>query len=145
MENENNYEVGYKKPPRTTRFPKGRSGNPKGRPKDSKNLVTLFDQELDKPVVIQENGKKIHLSKREALVKRVVNSALNGDAKATSALINMDQARQESEPEVMELNETDREMYERLQQRIIDKNRREDERKAKTTNLKKPRKIRIEG
>jgi hypothetical protein len=27
------YEIGYKKPPRHTRFKKGQSGNPKGRPK----------------------------------------------------------------------------------------------------------------
>ena len=30
---ENNYEVGYRRPPVATRYPKGKSGNPKGRPK----------------------------------------------------------------------------------------------------------------
>jgi hypothetical protein len=30
-----NYEVGYGKPPRSRRFSKGRSGNPKGRPRGS--------------------------------------------------------------------------------------------------------------
>lgn len=28
------YEIGYKKPPKATRFQKGFSGNPKGRPKN---------------------------------------------------------------------------------------------------------------
>ena len=40
------YEVGYGKPPRHTRFPKGRSGNPKGRPPRSKNIGALLTRAL---------------------------------------------------------------------------------------------------
>jgi hypothetical protein len=115
------YDVGYRKPPKVTQFAKGKSGNPKGRPKQSRNLVTLIDEELDKTLVIQENGKKIHITKREAMAKRIVNAALNGDAKSTSALISMDQTRKEQEPEAAELTTADFEQYERLQQRILDK------------------------
>ena len=144
MANDKDYEVGYRKPPKTTRFSKGRSGNPKGRPKDSKNLVTMIDQELDKQVVVQENGKQLRLNKREALVKRFVNNALNGDAKAMSALISMDQVRREAEPEVTELDETDREEFQRLQQRIIDRNRRDEEKRDKKSTTTKQRKVKID-
>jgi Family of unknown function (DUF5681) len=40
------YTVGYGRPPQHTRFQPSRSGNPKGRAKSSKNLSTLFSEEL---------------------------------------------------------------------------------------------------
>ena len=50
--------VGYGRPPRPTRFQPSRSGNPKGRPKGSKNFSTLFSEELAQPVTLTENGKR---------------------------------------------------------------------------------------
>ena len=41
------YEVGYGKPPRHTRFVKGRSGNPRGKPPGAKNFTTLLNEALD--------------------------------------------------------------------------------------------------
>ena len=67
---DDNYEVGYKKPPKSSQFKKGKSGNPKGRPKKSKNLNTLLNKELDEVVTVREQGKVIQLSKRELMVKK---------------------------------------------------------------------------
>lgn len=131
------YEVGYRKPPKVTQFAKGKSGNPKGRPKQSRDLVSLINEELDKLVCIQENGKQIKLTKREAMAKRIVNGALNGDAKSTSALISMDQTRKEQEPEAIELTAADAEQFERLQQRILDKASRSKTAPTKKTSPKK--------
>src|SRR5215469_15592455 len=56
-EKQSDYEVGYGKPPRHTRFKKGQSGNPRGRPCGSKNLKTLLSEALSEPVIITENGR----------------------------------------------------------------------------------------
>jgi hypothetical protein len=86
-----NYSVGYGKPPESTRFKPGQSGNPKGRPKGSKNLTTLFSEELGRSVILKENGKTRRVPKAEAIVKQVINKALGADAKST--IIVLDEMR----------------------------------------------------
>ena len=78
------YPVGYGHPPQQTRFQPGRSGNPKGRPKGSKNFSTLFAEELAQPVSLTENGKRKKMPKRRALAKQVINKALSNDPKAAA-------------------------------------------------------------
>lgn len=83
------YEVGYKKPPRNTRFKRGRSGNPKGRPKGAKNLRTELAEELQERVLIREGGKPRRVSKQRAMLKRLAEKALQGDTRAASLIVNM--------------------------------------------------------
>ncbi len=78
------YEVGYGKPPKHTRFQKGRSGNPRGRPKGTKNLKTDLLEELGETIVVREGDRPQKLSKQRALLKSVVNRAIQGDARATA-------------------------------------------------------------
>lgn len=82
------YPVGYKKPPRHTQFKRGISGNAKGRPKGAKNFATVLEHELSARIVVTENGKRKRISKREAIAKQTVNKAAAGDHKATSTLLN---------------------------------------------------------
>jgi Family of unknown function (DUF5681) len=79
--------VGYARPPQHTRFKPGRSGNPKGRPKGSKNFSTLFSEELAQLVTLTENGKRRRMPKRQALAKQVINKALSSDSKAAALVI----------------------------------------------------------
>lgn len=82
MSRKGDYEVGYGKPPVATRFRKGRSGNPQGRGKGSRNLAQLIERELDQPLTITENGRRRSITKREAVAKQLVNKAVAGDPKA---------------------------------------------------------------
>src|SRR5690349_25164355 len=73
------YRVGYKKPPQATRFKPGQSGNPRGRPKRSKNLVSAIQKEMNERISITENGRKKRISKRDAIAKQYVNKSIAGD------------------------------------------------------------------
>ncbi len=81
-----NYKVGYGKPPPQRRFQSGQSGNPKGRPRGSKNLTTLLQQALDEKVIITENGRRKRITKREAWAKQLANKAASGDSRTAKFL-----------------------------------------------------------
>ena len=90
MENDNKegiYEVGYGKPPRSARFQKGQSGNPKGRPRGSRNASTLLDEALKERVIVSENGHRKKITKLEAILTQLVNRAAGGDHRATQLLL----------------------------------------------------------
>jgi Family of unknown function (DUF5681) len=53
-----NGRVGYGRPPMTTRFRPGQSGNPRGRPKGARNLSTIVAAALSERVAINENGRR---------------------------------------------------------------------------------------
>jgi len=67
------YAVGYGKPPRRTRFPKGQSGNPRGRSPAAKNLKTLLSNALNELVIVSKNGGHRKITKREAIITQFVN------------------------------------------------------------------------
>src|SRR6476660_2210155 len=73
------YLVGYRRPPVTSRFQPGSSGNPKGRPKNSKNLKTLIRQAMTGKISIKEGPSSRRVSKIEGVVLRQLQSALKGN------------------------------------------------------------------
>jgi hypothetical protein len=81
--------VGYGFPPESTRFKKGVSGNPKGRPKGSLNVSTVFVKALRQKVVINEHGKRRTVTKLEAALKQLVNKAATGDLRALHQLLEL--------------------------------------------------------
>lgn len=87
MADQHDYEVGYKKPPEHSRWKPGQSGNPKGRPKKVKDFEKLLDIELSRTLRITEGGRQVALTKRELILKTLVNDALKGNLRALKMLL----------------------------------------------------------
>lgn len=87
--NDAEYEVGYKKPPRQTQFRKGQSGNPKGRPKGTPNFKTDVQALLKKPIRLNKNGRTETVSTQQGLLLRLGDSALKGNARALSQALTL--------------------------------------------------------
>ena len=102
-DDEGDYAVGYRKPPLHSRFKKGQSGNPRGRPPGSKNLSILLNEALDELVVIAENGGRKKISKREASLKQLVNEAAKGNWRALKLLVDiLQEIERRTEPQTEE-------------------------------------------
>jgi hypothetical protein len=81
------YKVGYGKPPKARQFKRGKSGNPKGRPKGSLNLATDLTAELGEHITVREDGRPRKVSKQRALIKSLMAKALQGDVRAMASLL----------------------------------------------------------
>jgi hypothetical protein len=79
---------GYGRPPQHSRFKPGESGNPKGRPKGRLSFKSDFAEEFAELIAVPGNGGEV-CTKRRALVKKLINEAISGDAKDASALISL--------------------------------------------------------
>jgi hypothetical protein len=81
------YKVGYGKPPKSGQFKRGKSGNPKGRPRGSLKLATDLAAELNEQITVREDGKARRVSKQRALIKSLMAKALQGDVRANAAVL----------------------------------------------------------
>lgn len=127
----NTYEVGYAKPPVKTQFKPGKSGNPKGRPKGSKNTYKLLDDLLAQKLSITQDGKKTKIDKRTMSLLQLVNKSVKGDFKSTQALLPMmiqiDENNEQKERMLEALHRDDKKILEEYKKRILEGNKLSDE------------------
>jgi hypothetical protein len=83
------YEIGYGKPPKHSRFRPGRSGNPAGRRKAVRNLMTDVKRTLQVPVKVKESGRARKISTQEGALMLLREKALQGDARALDRLLEL--------------------------------------------------------
>lgn len=85
-----NYQVGKGRPPIATRWKPGQSGNPKGRPKGAKNMLSYFNEALSKKIPIKEGGRTRYVPVREIIAKTMIARAAKGDFKSIAYLLNIE-------------------------------------------------------
>jgi Family of unknown function (DUF5681) len=116
------YEVGYRKPPRHSRFEPGQSGNPRGRPPGSKNLSSLLKKALDEPVIVVENNRRRKIAKRQAIITQFVNRCAKGDFKSTQLLLNilrdLESRAESGSADADKVTEADQQIIERIKARL---------------------------
>ena len=88
-QSEGDYEVGYARPPVNTRFKPGQSGNPKGRPKGTKNLKTDLMEEANETILVREDGRKVRISRQRAVIKTLFMKALKGDVRSMAKILEL--------------------------------------------------------
>lgn len=72
--------VGFMNPPKNTQFQRGKSGNPRGRPRKPKDNNTILQQVLDRKVRLREGDRQITI--RNALIWKLRELTLQGDKRA---------------------------------------------------------------
>jgi hypothetical protein len=87
-EREQDYAIGYGKPPIHSRFRKGRSGNPGGRPR-GKRLATLLREALSETAMIEINGRPRRVSKGQATVALLIDRAAEADPRWMKLLLDL--------------------------------------------------------
>ena len=71
------------------RFPPGRSGNTKGRPKKAGSVSAAIMSAMNKTVTANENGRKRKVRKIDATATQIANKGASGDLRAGKMLLDM--------------------------------------------------------
>jgi Family of unknown function (DUF5681) len=84
-----NYSVGYGRPPEQHQFKAGRSGNPSGRPQGVRSFKSDLRDELAELVSVKHGNRTLELTRQRAVIKALVNAAVEGDLRAANTLLNL--------------------------------------------------------
>lgn len=110
----NSYTVGFSKPPVSTRFKKGVSGNPRGRPKAAQRKAgALITNVLNRKIEVVEGGKVRRVSIMEAIVMQLARRAAKGDVPSARMLRKLEkyvEKHGEINPKILVMPESDRKL-----------------------------------
>ena len=114
---------GYCRPPEAHRFRPGRSGNPKGRPKGTRNMATIIAEVLARPIRSSRDGvpKGPPIAPKVALVNVILAKALKGDRHAWATVLGWaaeEDASKEKRDAIRTLGEKEQAILERMKARL---------------------------
>jgi hypothetical protein len=112
-------EVGYGRPPKSTQFKSGQSGNPKGRPKGAKNEATILHELLHRKIPVREGGRTRKIMVLEAILTRFAEDSLKGNTKSAAFLLNRHGAVESGDPQRSDLNDDDQDILNAYAQRLL--------------------------
>jgi hypothetical protein len=109
---EDKNRVGYGRPPVHTRFQPGKSGNPSGCRKTSKDLRARLKKAAEEKVVVQEGGRERKVKKIDLAVTQMMNKAAQGQPTFLKMALKEVQSAEAAEPLVtdQEFTESDLEV-----------------------------------
>ena len=81
-DNGDRYSIGYCKPPIANQFKQGVSGNPRGRPKGSRNIRSAAQKVFTSEVVVRQGGRTRRISRIAAILLKLSEKALQGNERA---------------------------------------------------------------
>ena len=118
--------TGYCNPPIETRFQPGHSPVSAGRPKHSKNWTTIVNNELNELITIKEGGNTKKITKKLAVLKRLLQNALNGksaDIKTALELIDkIEKDLSRTQFDDNEQSKMDKEIIENYRKSVLQEN-----------------------
>jgi hypothetical protein len=86
------YSVGYGKPPKHSRFKKGRSGNPKGRrQRNPKTIKAILTDVLNRKLRVREADAYRRVTILELIITQLAIKATKGDDAALTLLLALKQ------------------------------------------------------
>jgi hypothetical protein len=83
------YEVGFRRPPKSTQFKPGKSGNPRGRPKGIRPVSAVLQQILAQRIAVTENGRTRRLPTLEVMLRRLANDAMRSEPSALKLMLSL--------------------------------------------------------
>jgi hypothetical protein len=125
MADHDDYEVGYGKPPKQTRFAKGQSGNPRGRPKGAKNVANILAKTSRELVTVTKGGRIVKMCRLEAGLEQLANKAASGDLRAIRELMYWLRIYADAEqvsPPMLALDEKEKPVMTSILKRILQQN-----------------------
>ena len=75
-ESDRNYEVGYGRPPKHSRFQTGHSGNSRGKPAGTRHPATILKRTLLERIPVKQNGREIEITKLDVFTAQLINDAM---------------------------------------------------------------------
>ena len=135
-------DVGFRRPPKSTRFQKGRSGNPRGRPRCTRNFKTDLKETLARPVQVTEAGRARSISTQQASLERLREKALRGDQRALDRLLEYAERHAEDETAALaeqRLSDSESDILvdyaQRIREQVINEYRAEHDRSDQTATI----------